>query len=98
MIIPITVKIINTCSGNRDLFGREYSFPFDINLSFYILKLYLISYLDLTTDKIEIINYNPNIPHDNMKNYYSIKDTMKHETYLDIVDNFENIFYLYFCK
>ena len=57
MIIPITVKIINTCTGNRNLFGREYSFPFDINLSFYILKLYLISYLELTTDNIEIVNY-----------------------------------------
>ena len=96
MIIPITVKFINTCNGNRNLFGREYSFPFDINLTFNILKLYLISYYEFTTDKIEIVNYNPNIPGHNMKNYYTIKDTMKHKTYLDIVDNFENIFYLYF--
>lgn len=96
MIIPITIKFINTCSGNEKLFGREYSFPFDINLSFHILKLYLISYLELTTDKIEIVNYNPNIPGHNMKNNYTIKNTMKHNTCLDIIDNFENIFYLYF--
>ena len=95
MIIPITVKIINTCDGNRNLFGREFTFNFDINLSFNILKLYLISYLELTTDKIEIVNYDSHIPHHNMKNY-TIKNTMKHNTYLDIVDNFENIFYLYF--
>ena len=92
MIIPITVKIINTCSGNRKLFGREFTFNFDINLSFNILKLYLISYLELTTDNIEIVNYGMA----SMKNNYTIKNTMKHNTYLDIIDNCENIFYLYF--
>ena len=31
-----------------------------------------------------------------MKNNYTIKNTMEHNTYLDIIDNCENIFYLYF--
>ena len=92
MIIPITIKIINTCDGHRKLFGREFTFNFDISLSFNILKLYLISYLDLNTDKIEIIN-NSKI---HMNNNYTIKNTMKNKKYLDIIDNFENIFYLYF--
>ena len=94
MIIPITIKIINTCDGHRNLFGREFSFNFDIDLSIYILKLYLISYLNLNTSKIHIVNYSMIT----MKNNYTIKNTMKHKSYLDIVDNFENIFHLYFSK
>lgn len=75
-----------------EIYLVEFTFQFDINLSFYILKLYLISYLDLTTDNIEIVNH-VMAP---MKNNYTIKNTMKHNTYLDIIDNCENIFYLYF--
>jgi len=94
MIIPITIKILNTRYGHKKLPRIEYTFNFDISLTIDILKRYIISYLNIatTTDKIEIINH-LSAP---MENNYTIKNTMKNKKFLDIEDNFENIFYLYF--
>ena len=94
MVIPITVKIINTTETTRDLFGREFSFDFDISLTVDVLKKYLHSLLELNT---ESFNINDNV---NQKLYpnYTLENTMLSRKYLDIIDNNENIFYLYFTN
>ena len=93
MIILLTIKIVNTCNGHRNLFGREYTFHFDISLTIDILKRYIISYLDLNTKNISI---RAGTPSRTLPNHLTIKDNMMSKNYLDIMDNNENIFYLIF--
>ena len=92
MLMPLTIKIINTTESCRGLYGREFTFHFDISLTIYVLKKYLISYLDLNTDRININDRFNLILYD----HFTIENTMMSRTYLDIIDNNENIFYLFF--
>lgn len=95
MIIPITVKFINTNKQCSDLFGREITFDFDINLTINSLKSYIISYYDLVdieTKDIEIVKNNIV-----WLNLCTLRNTMNNHLLLDILENNDNIFYLYFC-
>ena len=94
MVIPITVKIINTTKTCRHLFGREFTFDFDISLTVDILKKYLVSLLELDTCEFNINDYINQYLHPN----YTINNTMNSRNYLDIIDNNEYIFYLYFLN
>ena len=94
MIIPITIKIINTNIDCRYLFGKEFTFNFDINLQINSLKKYIISYLDLDIDTKNIQIIKNNIV---WNDYYTLYNTMKNHIYLYIQDNNDDIFYIYFC-
>lgn len=57
MLIPITVKLLNTTEKLRFLFGREFTFYFDTSLTFYILKKYINSVINEVTIYIEDIEH-----------------------------------------